>query len=681
MDASQTMDATSSDAGVEPDASSGDAASTDAQPEDAAMDAAVDAGADAGPARPEDCDPLQAEVCSFPWPSNLYLVEDPERATGYTLELGPTSLPANQAGDHVDPIPYRRMDGYGLGTPIMVLFPDLDFTASGLDDESNIAGSLEPDAPVLLFRVDGAQLIRVPYFAELDSYEPDPSLQTLLIRPAVILEEATRYLVAVRDLRDTSGVQFPASEAFEALRSSSTSGDPLLAPRQARFDELFTLLDGAGIDVGGLQLAWDFVTASSDALHGRLLFMRDDAFQRTGPMGPALTITSTTEYVPADDGSGRPVDPDLWYRVEGTMTVPSYLRPKSINFSTHTVLDLDAAGVPQVNGTRTAPFWINVPRSAQSSTTSHGLLIYGHGLLGSGEQALSSYNRAVANQYHYIYCGADLTGFSEDDQLAVVSAVFEMSGFEWLADTMHQGILEYLLLARAMQSRFPTLPFFQAIGANIDPSRLHYEGISQGGIFGATVLALSTDFTRGHLGVPGLNYSTLLPRSVDFTPFLEMLANSYPDSRDRAVLLAAAQLLWDGTDPVSYYRHVVDEPFPNTPAHQVLLGPAKGDWQVAVVTLEILARSDLGIPLMASYDAERMPFGITQQPYPHTGSGVVLYDFGNPWPPPGNAPPMDEVGDPHGLPRRLQAHNDQMDHFLRTGEIIDTCGGDGCRPD
>ncbi len=680
LDASAGRDASGSDTGGR-DAAVADASPADATPRDAALDAGTDAGTDGGTSRPEDCDPLQPELCSLPWPSNLYLAPDAARATGYTLTFGPTTLPANRSGAHVDPLPYQRMDGYGLGAPIMVLFPDLDFGASGLSDETNIAGSLEPNAPILLYRVAGTGLSRVPYYAELDSSEADPARRILFVRPAVILEEASRYVVAIRNLQDGSGTVYPPSEAFRALRASTTAGDPLLAPRQARFDELLGFLSGAGVDPDSLQLAWDFVTASPAALHGRLLAMRDDALQRTGEMGPALTITSTTEYVPTDDGSGRPIDPDLWYRVEGTMTVPSYLRVKSINFTSHTVLNLDADGVPQVNGTRSARFWINVPRSVASSTISHGLLIYGHGLLGSGDQALSGYNRRIANQYHYLYCGANLTGFSEDDTLTTASAVLDMSGFEWIADTTHQGLIEYLLLARAMRARFPSLPFFQRIGANIDPSRLYYEGISQGGIFGATVLAMSTDFTRGHLGVPGLNYSTLLYRSVDFAPFFEMMAQSYTDSRDRAVLLAAAQLLWDGTDPVSYYRHLAQDPLPGTPAHEVLLGPAKGDWQVAGITVEMLARTDVGIPLMEPYDDERTPYGIVQQPYPRAGSGIVLFDFGNPWPEPGNHPPMDDVGDPHGSPRNLPAHNAQMDHFLRTGEIIDVCGGDGCHPD
>ena len=50
----------------------------------------------------------------------------------------------------------------------------------------------------------------------------------------------------------------------------------------------------------------------------------------------------------------------------------------------------------------------------------------------------------------------------------------------------------------------------------IDTTRLYYDGNSQGGIMGGALVAVSPDIERGALGVPGMNYSTLLQRSVDF---------------------------------------------------------------------------------------------------------------------------------------------------------------------
>ena len=53
------------------------------------------------------------------------------------------------------------------------------------------------------------------------------------------------------------------------------------------------------------------------------------------------------------------------------------------------------------------------------------------------------------------------------------------------------------------------------------PRRLFYDGNSQGGILGGSLVAVAPDLDRGVLGVPGMNYSTLLRRSVDFEPYAE----------------------------------------------------------------------------------------------------------------------------------------------------------------
>ena len=46
---------------------------------------------------------------------------------------------------------------------------------------------------------------------------------------------------------------------------------------------------------------------------------------------------------------------------------------------------------------------------------------------------------------------------------------------------------------------------------------------------GGALTAVSPDFTRASLGVPAMNYSVLLPRSVDFLPFAGAFDPSYPE--------------------------------------------------------------------------------------------------------------------------------------------------------
>ena len=86
-----------------------------------------------------------------------------------------------------------------------------------------------------------------------------------------------------------------------------------------------------------------------------------------------------------------------------------------------------------------------------------------------------------------------------------------------VADRMQQGILNFLFLARLIKDPdgFASDPAFQAGAANtpVLDGTVFYDGNSQGGILGGAVTAVSTEWTRAVLGVPGMNYSTLLQRS------------------------------------------------------------------------------------------------------------------------------------------------------------------------
>ncbi len=614
-----------------------------------------------------DCDPLVPEVCGMPFPSSQWLVADPTRKTGLRLELGATTLPANASGIHVDPAPYRRLDGYGVGVPAVAFFADLD--GADLPGEDRIAESMQPDARVMMFELGSGGLTRIPCFAELDLGGDDDTKRALIVRPAVLLKESTRYVVALRGLKKKGGEAVPPSDAFVALRDGRAAGTPV-ASRVDHFEEIFQALEGAGVPRSGLLLAWDWTTASNEALHGPLLHMRDEALAALGDASPALTVTSITPYTTAEN-------PNIAFEVLGTFRVPDYTLPVTVGGASAHVLNWGPDGLPHQAGVYEAEFRARVPRSAASGTP-HGVMIHGHGLNGSDAQIANDTFDELANTEKVVVVGCNMLGMSSEDVPATLQMLSDMSSFPILADRLHQGVLDHVLLARAMKKGFDQIPEIKATGLVIDPNAIYYNGISQGGIFGATHMAMAVDITRGHLGVPGNDYATLLPRSVDFSPFFVVLGISYPDRRDQQLLLAAIQNLWDRTDPVSHYRHIAQDPYPNTPVHQVLLAPAVGDWQVAPLTNEIVARSDVGVSIMDHYGRDVAL--VTPAPYPRTGSGIVSYDFGNPWAKPGDLPPTDDVGDPHGKPRKLAWHNEQMFHFYRTGEIIDVCGGDGCTP-
>ncbi len=79
--------------------------------------------------------------------------------------------------------------------------------------------------------------------------------------------------------------------------------------------------------------------------------------------------------------------------------------------------------------------------------------------------------------------------------------------------------------------------------------------------------AVSTEWTRAVLGVPGMNYSTLLQRSSDFATYELILDPAYPDELDRIVVLPLLQMLWDRAEADGYAEHMTDDPYPGTPKH------------------------------------------------------------------------------------------------------------------
>jgi hypothetical protein len=184
----------------------------------------------------------------------------------------------------------------------------------------------------------------------------------------------------------------------------------------------------------------------------------------------------------------------------------------------------------------------------------------------------------------------------------------------------------------------------------VDTSELHYEGNSQGGIMGGALTALGVDFTKSVLGVPGMNYWTLLNRNTggwegDGLAYGNVYYQSIPDSQQRQLGFALLQMLWDRAEGNGYAHHMTDDPYPNTPAKQAVLHVAYADYQVANVAAEVQARTIGARLLHASLAPSRhwsvdALFGL--EPFevdaagallPWTGSALVYWDSGNPVPP------------------------------------------------
>lgn len=610
------------------------------------------------------------QECLLPFPSDALTTDDAESVTGRRVALAAASTPLNADGVPIDVSRQNRNDGFSPGSAALVLLPGVDPEASGLPPITDIAKSLEASSGSIV--IDATTGERWPHWAELDSNAADPERQGLFIRPAQNYAEGHRIVIGLQSMIDADGAPIEPTDAFVAFRDRLETDVPEIEARRDSMELVFADLEAAGVERSELTMAWDFTIISTENLTGPLIHMRDDAFGQLGEDAPPFTITSS-EF---DAENSRTV-------VEGTYDVPMYLEADG---ASGTGLNLvDDSDLPSLNGTFSARFRCQVT-DASSAADPGAALIYGHGLLGTERQATSAGPTLLAQNHNYVVCGTALVGMADEDTGNAAAALIDPSNFSTLVDRLLQGHLNTLFLGRLMvhPAGLVADPSFMSDDGQplIKTDELYYYGISQGGIMGPVATAISPDWNRGVFGVPGVNYSTLLNRSVDFDTFQQILDPAFPDKLDQAITLLLIQMLWDRGEGNGYVNHYAT-PLPGLDQKYALLQGALGDHQVANVAMDVMARSmgaatGPGWAEARSTDVEPS-WGIEQiEAFPYDGSATTMFDSGTPLPPISNTPPR-EGTDPHEDVRRSATAYDQVAAFLSPdGMVIDTCNGGPC---
>ena len=689
------------------------------------------------------CDPLDPAHCLLPFPNDAFTVADPTTDTGRRVDLSPLALPTNVAGKVWDTTEWNRNDGWSPGSPILTRVPGLDLQQTwGIprDQLTDLSLSLRPDAPIVL--LDATTGERHPFWSELDTH-PDTTddERLLIIRPARNLEEGHRYVVGLRHLQDQDGVAIDAQDPFATIRDREPApvDQPGIDLRRPAIERALADLEAAGVPRDDLYLAWDFTVASERDLTERALSMRDQAFSLLGDDDLAdgafagVPPTTTVREVRTEGlgrGTSRTITgtvevPNFLSRQEETeVSLPAEVRPvieqvadsvpepadEAVGLLAESLpvaaplsrLQYGADGMPTTNPTQPTvqvpfechlPDRTNVPRADGRAD----VVLYGHGLLGSkGESGGTSTEDLRLRGF--AVCAVDWWGMSTADLATVAAILLDMSNFPSLPDRAQQGFLNFLFLGRALAhpDGLATDPAFQDDAGQplirTGAGSLAYAGNSQGGIMGGSLTALAPDFTRAMLGVPGMNYSTLLNRSVDWEgAYGEIAYAAYPDKLEQQLVFALIQMLWDRGEANGYAHHMTSDPLADTPPHQVLLQVAYSDHQVSNVAAEVEART-VGARLRTPAFGEANPhwsidpmFGFRTARYgtraARQGQSVLTYwysaDRDNTVPPTGNVP-SSSGDDPHGDPRKDNAASDQVARFLRTGRLIDVCDGQPC---
>ncbi len=646
-------------------------------------------------------------VCMLPFPDDYYTVEDPTSHTGRRVHFGDGALPANAEGEHIEAAPYNASDGFSPGSVILARVPGLESTedvkASRAVPINHIGEYKRPNAPVVV--IDARTGKRWPIWVEISSVAANPAYRLLQIHPAVNFTSGDRYIVAMRNLKNAAHEALEAPIGFRYYRDDVPSEQEAVNARRPHFEELFSKLEGAGIQRSSLYLAWDFTVASDANNTERELDMRNDAFAQLGDSDLADGIPAgVSPGFQVTNIENEPVPGEIARRVKGTFEVPCFLFPSCESGGR---MVLDSEGAPVQNGTWTANFDCIIPLSVTTGAPEQGRpALYGHGLLGNADEVAAGPQRSLSENYKIVHCATDEIGMAESDVPTVIAALQNVSEFPAIPDRLQQGLLDELFLGRALisPSGFTTDPAFHqdgtlASGSVLNTKHLYYNGNSQGGIMGGALTAVSPDFTRAELGVPSMNYSVLLPRSVDFLPFAGAFKSSYPNEASQPLVLDLMQMLWDRGEPDGYAERMTSDPLPDTPEHEVLMNVALGDHQVTNFESDVEARTigaEAHKPVLypgrwprtaVLWDVKKI------HPLPYPGSAIYYYDIGpirespvgsgesigtNP-PPYANIPNF-AGEDPHGAPRGEPGTEEKTVSDFFEGAIMagDDCEEEAC---
>lgn len=620
---------------------------------------------------PEGCNPIAYQSdCLLPYPSDFFLEDDASTPSGKRVRLTDAAKPRNKDGLAFDFMDHHPVDGFSHHQPILAVFPggvDTSNVTFHLDDP---AGALRPESTTLLVDAETGEL--VPHWAELDRGTEEPRSQAFIVRPYGKLQNGRRYIVAFQGLNDAQGQPIAPPQGFAQIRSGEAAGHPVLGPLLTHYNEaIFPALTALGVDRGGVQLAWDFTVGSEEASTRDMLAIREDALAALAAAPPAVTVTAVIEN-PSEE---------VALRVEGTLRVPLYLESDAPAARIHRGDD----GLPARNGDAEVPFLVQVPVSAMPADASFEparILEYGHGFFGLREEINYGFMKGFSQEQSYVTAAVDWWGMSEPDVVEVAGSIFnDLSTMFTFTDRLHQAMVNMMALSLAIQGPLAEAPELRRFDKPLfDPQELYYYGISQGAIFGVTLIALSPTLDRAAFSVGGGPYSLMMSRSASYRELLGLLSTVIEDPLTLQKLMALSQHTWDRVDPITYAGHVLEDPYPGSPAERhVLFQIGIGDHSVNNLASHVNARA-MGIPLLEP--APRPIYGLETVTAP-ADDALVVVDFKLATEPgiEARVPTEEEKNDVHEGVRRNPGMKLQLDAFFQPDGVISNFCDGPCDPD
>eukprot|EP01122_Echinamoeba_exundans_P012294 TRINITY_DN5097_c0_g2_i1.p1 TRINITY_DN5097_c0_g2~~TRINITY_DN5097_c0_g2_i1.p1 ORF type:complete len:1022 (+),score=97.54 TRINITY_DN5097_c0_g2_i1:184-3249(+) len=631
------------------------------------------------------CDPIDPTECIYPFPSTFFMKEDDAMPSGWRMDIDRRALPQTRAGGNLEPTYYNELDGWSTIGPLLFNLKTPDVNTSDLTSHTNIPQSLSVSSTVYIINVDKNTL--VPHWVEIDAvdYASNPSI---MIQPAVPLEWATRYVVGVRRVRNSTGSPIEPTSAMKLLL------DPVAPPPGAEISlkrwnyyqqNIFPALASRGFLRTEIQIAWDFVTASRQNTLGRAEFMRDMMLS----IHTAKPLRYKINGIENADCATPSWNTTVGRTVYGEVYVPSFLDSTARLAKLPRSLDGKRLERFNVTGVRASKFIIRIPCSLiNNPRPAKALIQYGHGLFGSRTEVKTRWISSVSNRFDWIFFASDWFGMAQFDVLAMARVLLgDPTSFVGLPESSLQGFVDKSATLRVILDqisvnepslRVQNVSLLDRPGALGSNTSLAYYGISQGGILGGAYAAFSRDHTRAVLGVPGSPYALLLGRSHDFSLYKTLFQLNMYTWRHIRIALAMMGQLWDPAESAGWLSSFNQQPQPDMPKKIALLQPALGDAQVTTLGAHIMARAygayTVSTPVRPIWGVPELP-----SPLPANSSAIVEWEFTDTPPEPIASVPPEAKTDTHECPRRQLEGQLQIRDFVEQGIIRNYCAGGVCR--
>jgi pimeloyl-ACP methyl ester carboxylesterase len=525
-------------------------------------------------------DPATGRIDAFP--DDVFTVDD-DGPTGVRVDMRPgENVLLEGIATRFQTVVEQASTLDGFGTTSAFMFQ----VTAALDPASLPESGTAAVEAMVLVDLDADPPAFVPFEWSLVAEDPGQARTTVVVTPMVPLDAATRYGVAMTTaVTDTAGACVSPSPAMLSLLQGDAAAP--VDRLQGRIDDLVGVLVDAGTIAGVEDLSAAFVYTTQTTV--------DEAAAIAQEIRAADAPTYTPDAMACE---GEPTDPFI--TCTGTFDALDYT-------------GVDEAITPdlQAGGSYAIPVVAYIPNGG---TPPYEVIVYGHGLAGDRTQGAELAELSIPSGIAVIAIDAPKHGDHPDGGGIDVLEFFGLSldlndplDALKLRDNFRQGGFDRLQLVQLLLAGVD-LDGDEEV--DLDPDRIHYLGVSLGGIMGAQLVAFAPELRTATFIVPGARVSGIVKDGDAFAQVVDIFASSATDGEFER-FFPLLQSIIDRGDAGIYARHVLpgtrlagfDEAAP-----QVLMQMVIDDDTVPNSANSFFARA-LGAPHVGE---ERLPIGVIE---------------------------------------------------------------------